>query len=317
MAKHRRQPVPDKTAASSTRPGLVVANFGAELVVEDPDGKLHRCAGRRKLGTLVCGDRVEWQAGDHSPCTIARLLPRKTELARPDRNGRKKIIAANIDQMLIVTAGQPAFNAGLVDRYLVVAETLGITPIIVLNKIDLLEPAARATLEAQLEEYERIGYTTVLTSAVTEHGLDMLLPRLQQRTSIFVGQSGVGKSSLLNAILPDAEARVGDISAATGKGTHTTTTAWLYHLPDRQGDVIDSPGIREFGLWNITPQQLANGFREFRELAEQCRFRDCLHRGEPGCSVAAAVKEGRISARRFESYHRILASLEEENGQSG
>lgn len=315
MARHRHRPAPDNNTASPSQPGLVVANFGAELVVEDAAGNLHRCAGRRKLGTLVCGDRVEWQDGNHVPCTIARRLPRTTELARPDRTGRKKIVAANIDQMLIVTASQPAFNAGLVDRYLVVAETLGITPVIVLNKIDLLTPHTRASLEAQREEYARIGYPTVPTSAVTEHGLDMLLPLLRQHTSIFVGQSGVGKSSLINAILPDAEARIGDISAATGKGTHTTTTAWLYHLPERAGDVIDSPGIREFGLWSITPRQVAKGFREFRAVAEQCRFRDCLHKGEPGCAVAEAVENGRISARRLASYHRILASLEE-NGQT-
>jgi ribosome biogenesis GTPase / thiamine phosphate phosphatase len=315
MGNQQHRPASEKNTASASMPGLVVANFGTELVVEDGAGKLHRCAGRRKLGVLVCGDRVEWRAEERGHCTIASRMPRNTELARPDRTGQKKVIASNIDQMLIITSGQPGFNAGLVDRYLVVAETLGIIPIIVLNKIDLLDKAGRTTLEAQLDEYGQIGYTTVLTSTLTDHGLDLLLPILYHRTSVFVGQSGVGKSSLINAILPDAKARVGEISEATGKGTHTTTTAWLYHLQDNKGDVIDSPGIREFGLWEITSHQLAQGFREFRDYAAQCRFRDCIHTGEPGCAVAAAARDGAISQRRFDSYHRIMTTLAESNGQ--
>ncbi len=294
--------------------GVVVANFGAEAVVEDAAGKLHRCKARRQLGQLVCGDRVRFKAGDHGDCRIEKLEPRHSELARPDPQGRKKIIAANIDQMLVVTSGKPSFNPGLVDRYLVAAEMLGIPPVIILNKIDLLSKSERLQLDEELQEFARIGYRTLHTSTKTAHGFDELLPILQHRTSIFVGQSGVGKSSLINALLPDAEARVGAISEATGKGTHTTTVAWLYHLPDRQGDVIDSPGVREFGLWDISPSQLARGFREFGPHAEQCRFRNCLHKGEPGCAVRAAVEAGEISKRRYESYLRMLESLEHPEG---
>lgn len=313
MVNASKQSDSDNINQPSSSPGLVVANFGAELVVEDVKGELHRCAGRRKLGRLVCGDRVQWQAGDNSPCSIAKLEPRTSELARPDRNGQKKIIAANIDQILIITSALPAYNPGLVDRYLVTAETLGIAPVIVLNKIDLLGEAQFSDLEKQLEEYEKIGYTVVLTSATTAHGMDMLIPLLHDKTSIFVGQSGVGKSSLINVILPDANARVGEISEATGKGTHTTTTGWLYHLPNNNGDIIDSPGIREFGLWEITPQQISHGFREFGRYDEQCRFRNCIHHGEPGCAVAEAVKQGAISQRRYESYQRILISITDNN----
>jgi len=292
-------------------PGLVVANFGAKLVVEDAKGKLHRCAGRRKLGPVVCGDRVQWQAGNHQDCAITELQARHSELARPDKNGRKKTIAANIDQILIMTAPGPEFSTGLIDRYLITAESVGIQPLIVLNKIDLLDKQQLTEFKHHLAAYEKLDYPVIFTSTTTAHGLDALLPLLLNKTSIFVGKSGVGKSSLINLILPDAAARVGEISQATGKGTHTTTTAWLYHLPGNNGDVIDSPGIREFGLWQITPPQVAHGFREFRDYAEQCRFRDCLHRSEPGCAVTEAVKQGEISAPRYASYERILASLDE------
>ena len=288
-----------------------MANFGAKLVVEDNDGVLHRCAGRRKLGTLVCGDRVQWQAGDHQDCAVVEMEARQSELARPDKNGRKKTIAANIDQVLIMTSPGAEFSTGLIDRYLITAETLGIQPLIIFNKIDLLDKDQLAEFKQQLAAYEKIGYPLILTSSKTAHGLDALMPYLVDKTSIIVGKSGVGKSSLVNQILPNAEARVGDISQATGKGTHTTTTARLYHLPGNKGEMIDSPGIREFGLWQITPPQVAEGFREFRDYAKRCRFRDCLHRSEPGCAVTAAVKQGDICTQRYASYQRILDSLQE------
>jgi ribosome biogenesis GTPase len=310
MSKSKQKTKAKSSNPTESKPGLIVANFGAKLVVEDTNGVLHRCAGRRKLGSLVCGDRVRWQAGEHQDCAVIELEARQSELARPDKNGRKKTIAANIDQVLIMTSPGVEFSTGLIDRYLITAETLGIHPLIIFNKIDLLEAAQLTEFKQQLAAYEKIGYPVILTSSKTAHGLDALMPFIFNKTSIIVGKSGVGKSSLLNQILPNAEARVGDISQATGKGTHTTTTARLYHLPGNEGDLIDSPGIREFGLWQITPQQVAQGFREFRDYTEQCRFRDCLHRSEPGCAVTEAVKQGAISAPRYASYQRILASLD-------
>ena len=311
MSKATLHSKPADSTSNTTLPGLVVASFGAKLVVEDAAGELHRCTGRRKLGPVVCGDRVRWQPGNLQDCAITDLQARHSELARLDKTGRKKIIAANIDQILIMIAPGVEFSTGLIDRYLVTAESVGIQPLIVLNKIDLLAKQQLSELKQQLGAYEKLDYPVIFTSTTTAHGLDTLLPLLLHKTSIFVGKSGVGKSSLINLILPDAAARVGEISQATGKGTHTTTTVWLYHLPGNTGDVIDSPGIREFGLWQITPSQVAYGFREFRNLADQCRFRDCLHRGEPDCAVAQAVKRGDISEHRYASYQRILASVEE------
>ncbi len=296
-------------------PGLVIANFGNNLIIETAAGETLSCVARRKLGLLVCGDRIGWQRSEDNDCIVVQREERVTELARPDKQGRKKVIAANVEQMLIITSPKPAFNPGLIDRYLVAAETLHIQPVIVLNKIDLLDSAEEQSIQQQLDIYRATGYPVITTSVKTIHGLEKLQLQLRNHTSIFVGQSGVGKSSLINAILPDAKARTGDISQASGKGTHTTTTAWLYHLPDGNGAVIDSPGVREFGLWQIDPQTAAAGFREFREFAEHCRFRNCLHKGEPGCAVKAAQQEGKIASQRLESYHRILASLEENNGQ--
>jgi len=214
--------------------------------------------------------------------------------------------------LLIVIAPLPAFKEALIDRYLVAAELSRMIPVIVLNKTDLLDETTRETLMQRLAIYAQIGYQVIPVSADLAHGLDRLRPVLRERSSIVVGQSGVGKSSLINGLLPGVDARVGDVSEATNKGTHTTTTAMLYHLPDHDGTIIDSPGIREFGLWQIRADEVALGFREFNDYREQCKFRNCLHRSEPGCAVREQVGQ-RISAQRYDSYLKLLGSVEQEN----
>ncbi len=290
--------------------GRIIAHFGKQIVIEDEQAKQHHCSARRNLPPLVCGDYISWYYPDPKSCIIHELKTRSSLLARPDNRGKQKIIAANIDQILIVSSPLPELNEGLLDRYLVAAALTGINPVIVLNKTDLLEQKQLANYQKRLAVYQQLDYQIIYTSAHEDVAFNHLNQCLHGRTSILVGQSGVGKSSLLNRLLPDVNARIGDVSSATGKGRHTTTTARLYHLPD-SASLIDSPGIREFGLWNVNPEQLAQGFPEFIMRENQCRFRNCRHRNEPGCAILEAVEKEEISRERYASYLRILASLEE------
>ena len=292
------------------REGLVIANFGRTAAVEDDAGHLHQCVVRKKAGTVVCGDRVRWveQPGGHG--AIEKILPRRSLLSRPDRRERLKPLCANVDQLVIVSSAPPAerLDTRLLDRYLVAAELTGIDALIVVNKIDLVDEAAMSRLQAQLKAYETIGYAIVYTSTVTGEGMPRLRRGLQARCSVLAGESGVGKSSLIKLLIPDLDIRIGALSEASGKGRHTTTTTTLYHLKDG-GEIIDSPGVREFGLWHITAPELEDGFREFHELKGQCRFRNCRHIGEDGCAIEAAVSAGRIAPERLASYREIMSSL--------
>ncbi|EFJ2951494.1 TPA: small ribosomal subunit biogenesis GTPase RsgA, partial [Escherichia coli] len=195
------------------------------------------------------------------------------------------------------------------DRYLVACETLQIEPIIVLNKIDLLDDEGMAFVNEQMDIYRNIGYRVLMVSSHTQDGLKPLEEALTGRISIFAGQSGVGKSSLLNALLGlQKEILTNDVSDNSGLGQHTTTAARLYHFP-HGGDVIDSPGVREFGLWHLEPEQITQGFVEFHDYLGLCKYRDCKHDTDPGCAIREAVEEGKIAETRFENYHRILESM--------
>lgn len=290
--------------------GLVIAHYGTQVAVESEPGCRQRCHLRANLEGLVTGDRVVWCEGDPMGVVVAQR-ERHSVLSRPDPYGKLKPVAANIDQIMLVIAPFPEPHANLVDRYLVAAEVVGIEPVILLNKTDLLEnePALQESIEALLAIYPTLGYRVIRTS-IKDSGLAELHSALQERTSVLVGQSGVGKSSLVNVLLPDADIRVGALSESTQKGTHTTTTALLLHLTCG-GTLIDSPGIREFGLWHMNRDQVAQGFREFRPLLGTCKFRDCQHEHEPGCAILQGVEAGAISARRLDSYRRIIVSLDE------
>ncbi|MBB1518073.1 small ribosomal subunit biogenesis GTPase RsgA [Aquipseudomonas guryensis] len=292
--------------------GLVIAHFGIQVEVEALDGEqagqVCRCHLRTNLPTLVTGDRVVWRAGNQGIGVIVAQLPRSSELCRPDMRGQLKPVAANVDLIVIVFAPLPHAHANLIDRYLIAAEHAGIQPQLLLNKADLVDEENSAHLNGLLTTYRQLGYPLLEVSAHEGGGMDELQKRLDGHVSVFVGQSGVGKSSLVNSLLPGVDTRVGPLSEVTGKGTHTTTTARLFHFPGG-GELIDSPGIREFGLGHVSREDVEAGFIEFRDLLGTCRFRDCKHDREPGCALLKALEDGRIQPNRMASYRHILASL--------
>lgn len=298
--------------------GLVIAHYGQQLDVEtlegDHKGEVIRCHARANLASLVTGDEVVWRPGAEGTGVIVARHERRTELLRPDNYGQLKPVAANVDQILLVIAPEPEPHANLIDRYLVAAEVTGIPPILLLNKADLPQAHAPAIV-GLLRDYERLGYRVIRTSANRPEALmEELVPHLKDRTSVFVGQSGVGKSSLIQRLLPEEDIRVGALSEGHRKGTHTTTTAKLFHMP-YGGRLVDSPGIREFGLWHITEDQLIDGFVDIRPLIGRCRFRNCRHQGEPGCALDEAVKQGALSSKRRESFERILNDMESQQSR--
>lgn len=290
--------------------GQIIAHFGVQVDVEaaEPAGRIVRCHLRANLPALVTGDRVVWRMGNQGDGVIVAQLPRTSALCRPDSRGLLKPVAANVDRIVIVFAALPEPHGNLIDRYLVAAENAGIQPILLLNKADLLDELNSAPIDRLLNIYRALDYPLMEVSASDGLGLAPLQTLLDDHISVFVGQSGVGKSSLINALLPGVDIRTGALSELTQKGTHTTTTARLFHFP-AGGDLIDSPGIREFGLTHISRDSVTQGFIEFRPFLGHCKFRDCSHEHEPGCALLAAVKEGRISALRMDSYRRIIHTL--------
>lgn len=292
----------DEPAAQT---GLVIVNHGRAALVEDESGALHRCTARRNVPRSVSGDRVRWMPTGRKEGVVTELLPRHTVLLRPDGPDKTRAMAANLDRVIIVVAARPSFPDELLDRYLAAAEIIGAEPLLVVNKADLLDAGGRFALNERLRPFEAIGYQVLFTSSLERDGLKDLHEALRGHTCMLVGQSGVGKSSLVQALLPDLDIRTGALSEATGQGCHTTTVATLYHLLDG-GDLIDSPGVRDFDLWTCDPVEVSHGFREFRDYLGQCRFHNCRHLSEPGCAIQEAARSGAIAARRLESYRRIV-----------
>ena len=291
--------------------GRVLAVHGLTSVVETEDGVQYRCAVRRLLKTLstdqrhvvAAGDRVLFRPAENREGIIERIEPRHGILSRGTR-GRQHVLVANVDQLVIVgSAAEPYLKPNLIDRFLVSAEQGHLRPCICINKIDLVDPAS---LQPLVGVYGQMGYRVLLVSARTGFGIDRLRRALAGRQSVISGQSGVGKSSLLNAVQPGLGLAVAEVSAESQKGRHTTTTARLLPLAGG-GYVVDTPGIRQFQLWDIAPEEVAGLYRDVRPFVSRCDFPDCTHTHEAGCAVKNAVADGWLDARRYESYCQLFA----------
>jgi ribosome biogenesis GTPase len=296
---------------SVCRLGRVLRGQGLHSVVRDDAGELFQCATRRLLKTLSTDQRHVVAAGDivwfrpegKGEGIIERVEPRRGIVSRTSR-GRQHVLVANVDQVIIVTsAAEPRLKPNLIDRLLVTAEKTEIRPVVCINKVDLVEPADLLPL---VGVYAQLGYEVLMVSAATGFGVEGLRARLAGAESVFTGQSGVGKSSLLNAVEPALNLRVQTVSGETQKGRHTTTTAELIPL-SFGGYVVDTPGIRQFQLWDVIPEEVAGFFRDLRPYVSKCRFPDCTHTHEADCAVKDAVADGWIDARRYESYVQIQA----------
>jgi ribosome biogenesis GTPase len=308
------QPDPSRQTDTSTGPGagtgtrrhgVVIVNYGRQTLVEDSAGNLVRCVARRGLEQIVCGDEVEWLPTGSQEGVVESIAPRRSVLNRADSGNNMRPLVANIDQVIIEAAQEPSLDCFLLDKYIAAAELAHTAALIVINKSDLLTPDARRDIEVQLADFTALGYPVLFTSALQNTGIEAFADCLAGKTSILVGQSGVGKSSLIKRLLPDRDITIGRLSTASGLGRHTTTATTLYHLPCG-GRLIDSPGVRDFRLGEVSAAELGSGFREFGPYLGQCRFNDCRHVSEPGCAVLEALAAGKISARRMESYRRLL-----------
>ncbi|MEJ1364151.1 MAG: small ribosomal subunit biogenesis GTPase RsgA [Candidatus Sedimenticola sp. (ex Thyasira tokunagai)] len=288
--------------------GLVITRHGQNLAVADNQGALHHCLSRQNIGQVVCGDRVAWQPTSPGQGVVTAILERDSVLVRPNYSGEERALAANITRLVIVLAPEPPPSTYLVDQYLVAAENIGVESLIALNKSDLMDDNALASFEQAFGHYSSIGYPLIKISAKFETGLNPLRVHLQDQTSILVGQSGVGKSSLVNALLPNLDIQVGRLSEASGLGKHTTSATTLYTLP-QGGRLIDSPGVRSFRLGKLSLQGLELGFRDLQRFFGHCKFSNCSHRNDPGCALVAAVKEGKVNPQRLENYLHMAAKL--------
>lgn len=288
--------------------GVIVAAFGRQYLVEHSDHSTRLCFPRGKRSELACGDHVRITATADGQGVIDKIVERRSLLYRSNEF-RQKLIAANVSQVVIVVATEPSFSDTLITRCLVAAESQDIKPLIVLNKCDIASGLAQA--KEVLAPFGALGYRIIELSALDS--ATALRPYLQDETSVLVGQSGMGKSTLTNALVPEAKAATREISAVLDSGKHTTTHARLYHL-DASSALIDSPGLQEFGLRHLDVATLGAGFPEFRGLLGQCRFRDCRHDREPGCALQEALANGKIDARRFACYGEMRAELADRPG---
>lgn len=314
----------NSSPAQALEEALVIRTVGSSHRVQMEDGTTFdtivrgkfRIAGLQTTNPVAVGDKVMVTRPEgEEKGIIYKLIPRRNYLLRKAiaHARRVHILAANLDQaILILTLKSPRTSPGFADRFLLVCEAYDIPATILINKSDLLtEPEDQIALRETIRDYEGAGYPVHVISALDEDCKDLVKGILQDRLSFIGGHSGAGKSTLINLIDPSLDIRTNQISESTGKGTHTTTYAEMYQL-DIGGAIIDSPGIKEWGLVDMAPSEVGHYFPEIRELMHGCRFHDCLHKQEPGCAVIQAVEQGRLSERRYEGYLRLLGEAEED-----
>jgi ribosome biogenesis GTPase len=278
--------------------GLVITRYGQRLLVEAESGELLQCTGRRNIELSVAGDQVIYQTTDNGEGVVTALLARENSLVRS-----QKLIAANIDELWLVVSIEPHYQFELIDRYLVVAENANLPINIVVNKIELSSDIDKVKRDFSM--YESAGYNVSYLSVNEKINIAEFKSQLNDKTHIFLGQSGVGKSSLINELIPDLNLRVNEISTKSKLGKHTTTNTTLYHIPSG-GDLIDSPGIREFKLDELTDKEILSGFKEFKPFIGQCKFRNCAHIKEPKCAIKTAVESGDIHPLRYANYLELI-----------
>jgi ribosome biogenesis GTPase len=285
---------------NNAQTGLVITRYGQRLLVETESGELYQCTGRRNIELSVAGDQVLFQPTDNGEGVVTALLERDNSLTRS-----QKLIAANIDELWLVVAIEPHYQFELIDRYLVIAENAGLPINIVVNKIELSQKIEQVMHDFSM--YESVGYSVHYVSVKAQTNVAEFKAQLNDKTHIFLGQSGVGKSSLINELIPDLNLRVNEISTKSKLGKHTTTNTTLYHIPSG-GDLIDSPGIREFQLDELTNKEILSGFREFKPYIGECKFRNCAHINEPKCAIKTAVESGDIHPMRYHNYLQLIGA---------
>ncbi|CAC9495283.1 Ribosome small subunit-stimulated GTPase EngC [uncultured Gammaproteobacteria bacterium] len=288
----------DLNTDAKAQTGLVITRYGQHLLVESNSGNLVQCTARRNIDLSVAGDQVIFQATDNNKGIVTALFKRDNMLKRSN-----KLIATNIDELCLIVAIEPHYQFDLIDRYLIVAENQNLPIRLIVNKIELSSNIKQVKIDFAM--YEAIGYPVSYLSVKAQTGIDTLKAQLNDKTQIFLGQSGVGKSSLINELIPELNLRVNQISTKSKLGKHTTTNTTLYHIPSG-GDLIDSPGVREFHLDNLSNKEILNGFKEFKPFINQCKFRNCAHINEPNCGVKNALETDDIHPKRYVSYLALI-----------
>jgi len=287
---------------------IVIATYSRRMRLRFVTGDDVEARIKGKKLKPVCGDRVVAEPIDgETDWLITEILARDNFLNRPNMRGQTEVLAANVDILIVVAASSPKPDWFIVDRYLCAAENMGVQAAVVYNKIDLEQQDPM--VEATLSDYDQIGYATVRCSAMTGNRIDDVQDIINDQTAIIVGQSGVGKSSIINRLLGDEQQRTAEVSGKTDEGRHTTVNSKMLSLP-AEGNIIDSPGVRDYAPALESATQVIQGFREIENAGHDCRFANCRHLREPGCAVKSAVDGDAISARRYESYRRLLALTE-------